>query len=270
MIIPIHDTDFPGAEVYFHDSDAYLRQKQHPERALFIAEGPKVVRTALENGLRPVSMLMRQRHVDRAGDLLAMCGDIPVYTGDDDTLAALTGFRLERSWVLCAMERPAPRSLEEVCRDARRIAVLENITEPSNVGAIFRSAAALGMDAVLLSPACADPYHRRSVRVCMGTIFRLPFAWTEEDSGMEALRELGFKTACLALQENSLELSDPRLKAEEKLALYLGTEDTGLREETIRRADYRVIIPMAREVDSLNVAAAAAVAFWELRVPGMP
>ena len=269
MIIRVHDPDDPRVAVFFHLTDAFLCQKQHPEKALFIAEGPKVVRTALECGLRPVSVLIRERHIDRAGELLSLCGDVPVYTGDDDTLAALTGFRLERSWILCAMERPQTRTMEEVCREAHRVAVLEDITEPSNVGAIFRSAAALGMDAVLLTPSCVDPWNRRSVRVCMGTLFRMPFARTPPDGGMRDLHELGFKTVCMALRDNSLELSDPRLKAEDRLAVYLGTEDTGLKEETIRQADYQVIIPMAKQVDSLNVAAAAAVAFWELR-PNQP
>ena len=264
-IIEIRDLD--GRDLYpYRMTDPQLRSRQRPDEALFIAEGPKVVRAALEAGCRPVSMLIRRKLITGPGAaLIDMAGEIPVYTADDDVLGALTGFRLQRAWVLCAMRRPPERRAEELLDTVRRVAVLENISEPSNVGAIFRSAAALGVGAVLLSPACCDPLHRRSVRVCMGTVFRIPWARTGEDSGLTLLKEHGFCTAGLALRDDALPLDDPCLAAEPRLALLLGTEDTGLAAETIRDCDRIVRIPMAPGVDSLNVAAAAAVAFWQLR-----
>ena len=267
MIIQIESAAHPGTEVYFHHSDAMLRSKQHPEEALFIAEGPKVVSSALDAGYQPVAVLIRERHLhgEEGMRLLSKCGDVPVYTGSDDVLASLTGFRLERSWIQAAMRRPPERTLSEVCAGAKRVAVLEDITEPSNVGAIFRSAAALGFDAVLLSPSCCDVYHRRCVRVCMGTVFQLPWARTAADSGLSELRSLGFQTVCMALREDSRSLEDPILQKADRLAVYLGTEDKGLKDETIAGCDHTVMIPMAPGVDSLNVAAAAAIAFWQLR-----
>ncbi len=251
---------------YFHLTDAQMREKQHPEDAIFIAEGPRVVSTALERGLEPLSFLMRRKMIDGAGEkLIAMSPDTPVYTADDDILEEITGFRLQRSWVLSAMKRPRERAMEEVLSGARRVAVLEGIWEPSNVGAVFRSAAALGWDAVLLSPDCADPWHRRSVRVCMGAVFTLPFARTGADSGIGTLRSLGFVACGMALREDSVALGSGCLRDAERLAVFLGNEDRGLRAETLDKCDRVIRIPMARGIDSLNVAAAAAVAFWELR-----
>ena len=264
-IIELKSVSEPGAEVFFHLTDAQLRSRQRPEEGLFIAEGPKVVHTALDAGLEPVSLLMRRKFIDGlGGEIIARCGDVPVYTGDDGLLAALTGFQLQRSWVLCAMRRPKEKAPEDVLSGARRAALLEGITEPSNVGAIFRSAAALGADAILLSPTCCDPLHRRAVRVCMGAVFTVPWARAGEDV-IPLLKKEGFQVAGLALRDNCLSLDDPRLPLIPKLALCLGTEDTGLREETIRQCDHIVKIPMAPGIDSLNVAAAAAVAFWQVR-----
>ncbi len=264
----IRSTEEEGVRPYFRLTDAQMRAKQRPEEAIFIAEGPKVVKTALERGLRPLSFLMRRKMIDGAGaDILAMSPETPVYTGDDDILEAVTGFKLQRSWVLSAMTRPAEKTAAEVLRGARRVAVLEGIWEPSNVGAIFRTAAALGWDAILLSPDCSDPWHRRSVRVCMGSVFTVPFARTGEDSGAELLRSLGFETCGMALREDSVPPDDPSLRKVERLAVFLGNEDHGLKEATLRCCQSVIRIPMAREIDSLNVAAAAAIALWELR-PG--
>ncbi len=256
-IIEIQDLSAPETALFSRLTDAQLRSVQEPEKGILIAEGPKVTHTGLDAGCEPVALLMRRKFLDGLGaEIIRRCGDIPVYTGSDDALAELTGFRLQRSWVLCAFRRPAPQSVETVIRDARRVALLEGITEPSNVGAIFRSAAALGTDAVLLSPTCCDPLHRRAVRVCMGAIFQIPWA---------RLKNAGFQIAGLALREGCLALDDPRLSGIPRLAVALGTEDTGLSEETIRQCDHLVKIPMSGGIDSLNVAAAAAVAFWQLR-----
>ncbi len=255
-----------GVRPYFRLTDAQMRSKQRPEEAIFIAEGPKVVKTALERGLRPLSFLMRRKMIEGAGkEILSMSPDTPVYTGDDDLLEEITGFRLQRSWVLSAMARPRERTAEEVLSAARRAVVLEGIWEPSNVGALFRSAAALGWDAILLSPDCSDPWHRRSVRVCMGAVFTVPFARTGEDSGQEILHRLGFETCGMALREGSIPLDDPALKRKERLAVILGNEDHGLRDGTLDKCDHIIRIPMARGIDSLNVAAAGAIALWELR-----
>ena len=265
-IIEIRDASEPGAELFFHLTDAQMRSRQEPEKGILIAEGPKVTGTALDRGLEPVAMLMRKKMISGAGsELIARSGDIPVYTAEDEVLSALTGFRLQRSWVLCALRRPPERPAEDVLRGARRIAVLEGITEPSNLGAIFRSAAALGTDGILLTPECCDPYHRRAVRVCMGAVFTVPWARTGEDHGFGPLREHRFFTVGLALRPDALRIDDPELTRPEKVAVYLGTEDTGLREETIARCDRTAVIPMAGGIDSLNVAAASAVAFWQLR-----
>ena len=266
-VITLRDLSAPECTPFFHLTDAQLRSRQEPEQGLFIAEGPKVVLSALEAGYEPLSLLMRQKFIAGLGaEIIARCPGVPVLTAGDDVLANLTGFRLQRSWVLCAFKRPPEKTPEEALRGARRVAVLEGITEPSNVGAMFRSAAALGADALLLSPTCCDPLHRRAVRVCMGAVFLVPWARTGADGGFPLLRELGFATVGLALREDCVSLDDPRLAEAERLAVYLGTEDTGLRDETIRQCDFIAKIPMARGIDSLNVAAAAAIAFWQLRV----
>ena len=267
QIIELDRLDAPGAGLFYHLTDAQLRSRQEPEKGIFIAEGPKVVHTALDAGYVPVSVLMRRKFVEDAQGqaIIRRCGDAPVYTADDALLAELTGFKLQRSWVLCAMRRPKMRSVEQVLQNARRVAVLEGITEPSNVGAIFRSAAALGADAILLTPTCCDPLHRRAVRVCMGAVFTVPWARTGEDLGFGALHTAGFETAGLALRDDCLTLEDPRLLQIDRLAIFLGTEDTGLTETAIRQCDHIVKIPMRPGIDSLNVAAAAAVAFWQLR-----
>ena len=265
-VIEIPSLPFPPADMFFQLTDAQLRSRQEPEKGLLITEGPRVTRTALERGLTPVALLMRKKMIGAEGaDLTARCADIPVFTADDETLSALTGFKLQRSWVLGAFHRPPEKTVREAIAGARRVAVLEGINEPSNVGAIFRSAAALGADAVLLTPDCCDVWHRRSVRVCMGAAFFVPWARTDEKRGFPELREAGFRTVGLALRDSSLELDDPKLRASDRLAVYLGTEDSGLREETVRQCDDVVKIPMARGIDSLNVAACAAVAFWALR-----
>lgn len=265
-IIEIQDLAAPEAGLFYHLTDAQLRSKQEPEKGVFIAEGPKVVHAALDAGLEPLSLLMRKKFLDGLGaDIIRRCGDAPVYTAEDEVLSALTGFKLQRSWVLCALRRPAPQNPETIIANARRIAVLEGITEPSNVGAIFRSAAALGADGILLSPTCCDPLHRRAVRVCMGSVFQVPWARMGEDNGIPLLKRAGFQVAGLALRDDCLTLDDPLLPAIPRLAICLGTEDTGLTEETIRQCDHIVKIPMAKGIDSLNVAAAAAVAFWQLR-----
>ena len=267
-IMELQDIKAPGAGLFYHLTDAQLRSRQRPEEGVFIAEGPKVVHTALDAGCVPLSVLMRRKFTaDEQGlTILRRCGDAPVYTADDAVLEELTGFKLQRSWVLCAMRRPPARKAEEIVTGARRVAVLEGITEPSNVGAIFRSAAALGADAVLLTPDCCDPLHRRAVRVCMGSVFMVPWARTGADHGFSLLRDAGFTTVGLALQPDCLCLDDPRLSACERLAIYLGTEDNGLTENTIRQCDHIARIPMAAGIDSLNVAAAAAIAFWQLRI----
>ena len=263
-------TDLAAGEpgLFYHLTDAQLRSRQEPEKGVFIAEGPKVVHSALDAGCVPISLLMREKFVDAplGRQIMEKCPGIPVYTGTDGVLSQLTGFKLQRSWVLCAMRRPAPRRVEDVIQNARRVALLEGITEPSNVGAIFRSAAALGADAILLSPTCCDPLHRRAVRVCMGSIFQVPWARAEGESALPLLKEAGFPVAGLALKDNCWSLEDPRLPAFPRLALCLGTEDTGLTDATLNQCDLIVKIPMAPGIDSLNVAAAAAVAFWQTRV----
>jgi len=269
-IIELNSLSEPGAEVYARLTEAQLRSWRSPEKGIFIAESSRVIGYALDAGCEPVSLLMDHRHIEGPGrEIIARCGDIPVYTGEDALLEQLTGYALTRS-VLCAMRRPAPRTPEEVCAGTSRIAVLEGIADTTNLGAIFRSAAALGMEAVLLSPDCADPLNRRAARVSMGTVFQVPWARLEEKTenwpgaGMERLHGMGFATAALALTDRSVSITDYALKEEPMLALLLGTEGTGLRQETIDSCTYTVKIPMHRGVDSLNVAAAAAVAFWEM------
>ena len=267
-IIEITDFSDPTLDVYARLTEAQLLNRLHPGEGLFIAESPVVIGYALDAGYQPVSLLMERRHIaGKAAALLERCGDVPVYTADREALAKLTGFPLTRG-VLCAMHRPAPRPVEAVCAGARRVAVLEDIVDTTNIGAIFRSAAALGMDAVLLSPSCCDPLNRRAVRVSMGTVFQVPWArlhaWPE--GGLMRLHELGFQTVAMALTDRSLSIDDPALKAADKLAIVLGTEGDGLSSETLACCDMTAKIPMFHDVDSLNVAAAGAVAFWELRV----
>ena len=269
-IIEIKDFAAPELDVYARLTENQLVNRADPENGLFIAESPNVILRALDGGWEPVSLLMERKHIEgQAREVVERCGDIPLYTAPLPVLTELTGFPLTRG-VLCAMRRrPLPKP-EDICREARRIAVLENIMNPTNLGAIFRSAAALGMDAVLLTPACCDPLYRRSVRVSMGTVFQVPWAYLGEDvsqwpePGMTRLRELGFRSAAMALREDSVSIDDPALMAEEKLAIVLGTEGDGLGDGTIADCDYTVRIPMSHGVDSLNVAAASAVAFWQL------
>ena len=264
-IIEITDFSAPELDIYARLSEVQLLNRADPENALFIAESPNVIERALNAGCVPVSFLMERKHVEGKGrEILARCGDVPVYAAELDVLIQLTGFHLTRG-MLCAMRRPKLPSVEEVCAGARRIAVLENVMNPTNIGAIFRSAAALNMDAVLLTSAGSDPLYRRAVRVSMGTVFQVPWTYLEdENSWPEQLHALGFKTAAMALREDSVRLDDPRLLAEEKLAIVLGTEGDGLAADTIAHCDYTVRIPMSHGVDSLNVAAASAVAFYQL------
>ena len=270
QIIEIKDFGQPELDLFARLTENQLRNRLEPEKGIFIAESPKVIRTALEAGCEPVALLMEERHLEGQGAaLIRLCGEIPVYTGQRQLLAELTGYALTRG-ILCAMRRPRSLTPVEACQGARRVAVLENLVDSTNMGAIFRSAAALNMDAVLLTPSCSDPLNRRAVRVSMGTVFQIPWArlgqepgsWPEQ--GMDRLRGMGFKTMAMALSKEALDLRDPRLAAEEKLAVILGTEGDGLARSTIADCDYTVCIPMAHGVDSLNVAAASAVAFWQL------
>ena len=265
-IIEITDFSDPNLDVYARLTEAQLLNRFEPKNAMFIAESPKVIHRALDAGYRPVSLLMERKDIDgSAREVLERCGDIPVYTADDSVLAQLTGYHLTRG-VLCAMGRPPLPGIHQITQNAKRIAVLENVMNPTNVGAIFRSAAALGMDAVLLTPGCSDPLYRRSARVSMGTVFQIPWTFLPENTAWpELLHDLGFKTAALALTDDSVSIDDPRLAQEEKLALALGSEGDGLADNTIAGCDYTVKIPMFHGVDSLNVAAASAVAFWQLR-----
>ena len=262
-IIEITDFEAPELDIYARASEGLLLCREFPEKGIFIAESPKVIERSLDAGYEPVSCLMEKKHIEGEGrDILARIGDVPVYTAEFDVLTQITGFKLTRG-MLCAMKRKKLRSVFEVCEGARRIAVLDEVMNPTNVGAIIRSAAALGMDAVLLTPGCSDPLYRRAARVSMGTVFQIPWTFTGED-GYEELKSLGFKTVAMALKEDSLSICDPKLHAEEKLAVIMGTEGEGLPAETIARCDYTVMIPMYHGVDSLNVAAASAVAFFEL------
>ncbi|MDD6614949.1 MAG: RNA methyltransferase [Lachnospiraceae bacterium] len=269
-IIEITDFSAPELDIYARMTEGQLLNRHEPEKGLFIAESPKVVERALDAGCRPVSLLLERKHIEgEARDVVARCGDIPIYIADFDVLTQLTGFQLTRG-VLCAMHRPPLPSPEEVCAGSRRIAVLENIMNPTNIGAIFRSAAALGMDAVLLTPDCSDPLYRRAIRVSMGTVFQIPWTFLGNEDcpwpsqGMELLKNMGFRTAAMALKDDSVSIDDPRLMSEEKLAIVLGSEGDGLAASTIADCDYTVRIPMSHGVDSLNVAAASAVAFWQL------
>ena len=266
-VIEITDFSAPELDVYARLTEAQLLNRFEPAKGMFIAESPKVIHRALDGGCEPVSMLMERKDIDgSAAQILARCPEIPVYTADEDLLCALTGYHLTRG-VLCAMRRPKLLTVEEVCRNAKRIVILENVQNPTNVGAIFRSAAALGMDAVLLTPGCSNPLYRRSARVSMGTVFQIPWTYTGPwpEEGMAQLKDLGFKTAAMALSDNSVSIDDEKLMAEEKLAILMGSEGDGLTDTTIAGCDYTVKIPMYHGVDSLNVAAASAVAFWQLR-----
>ena len=269
-IIEITDLHAPELDPYARLTQNQLRNRLEPEKGIFIAESPKVIDRALDAGYKPVSLLMERKQITGpAAGILSRCGDAPVYTADREMLAELTGFELTRG-VLCAFHRPAPRPVEELCRDARRVAVLEGIVDSTNVGAIFRSAAALNMDAVLINPSCCDPLCRRAVRVSMGTVFQVPWGQLGEtpadwpEKGMDILHSLGFKTAAMALSDRSVSIDDEHLAKEPKLAIVLGTEGDGLAAGTIASCDYTVKIPMSHGVDSLNVAAASAVAFWQL------
>ena len=276
QILPVTSLDDPAAAPYAGLTERQLRSKIEPQLGIFIAESPKVIDRALDAGYEPLSLLMERRHIDGQGAaIIRRCvelkgEDFPVYTGDDALLAQLAGYPLTRG-VLCAMRRPTLPTVEELCRDARRVAVLEDIVDHTNIGAIFRSAAALGVDAVLLTPSCCDPLYRRSARVSMGTVFQVP--WTRlgdspeqwPDEGLARLHALGFVTVAMALRHDTIDITNPRLTTADKLAIVLGTEGDGLKERTVAQCSQTVKIPMARGVDSLNVAAAGAVAFWELR-----
>jgi len=262
-VLEVNSLAVPGLEVYATLTEAQLRNRLEPEKGLFIAESPKVIRVALNAGYQPVSLLCERRHIEGdAADLLPRLGDIPIYVGDRELLASLTGYTLTRG-VLCAMRRPVPASVADVCRGASRVVVIDGVVDSTNIGAIFRSAAALGIDAVLLTPSSCDPLNRRAVRVSMGSVFLVPWAWMS--SSLASLNDLGFKTVAMALTDKSIPLDDPMLAAEPRLAIVMGTEGDGLPRETIAEADYVVRIPMSHDVDSLNVAAASAVAFWQLR-----
>lgn len=270
-IIEITDFQAPELDVYARLSENQLLNRCEPEKGMFIAESPRVIERALDAGYRPVSCLVEKRHIEgEAKEIIRRCGEIgnvPVYTAEFDVLTQLTGFKLTRG-MLCAMRRPPLPEVRQICEGSRRIAILENVVNPTNVGAIFRSAAALGIDAVLLTYDSSDPLYRRAVRVSMGTVFQIPWTFFEKDAwpekGIRLLRELGFRTAAMALRDDSVSIDNPQLLAEEKLAVILGTEGDGLASSTIADCDYTVRIPMSHGVDSLNVAAASAVAFWEL------
>ena len=256
----------PGVEIFSSMTEAQLRNRLEQEKGIFIAESPKVIRVALSRGYQPVALLCEEKHITGdAADVIATCGDIPIYVGERALLTSLTGYQLTRG-VLCAMRRPQPRSVAEVCRDAHRIVVIDSVVDTTNIGAIFRSAAALGIDAVLLTPTSCDPLNRRAVRVSMGSVFLVPWTWIAEP--VSSLHALGFRTAAMALTDNSVPIDDPQLMAEPRLAIIMGTEGDGLAREVIGDADYVARIPMSHQVDSLNVAAAAAVAFWQLRWQG--
>ncbi len=266
-IIEIKDFSAPELDLYARLNENQLLRYYEPQTGLFIAESPNVIMRALQAGYEPVSFLLEKKHIEtQAKDLLAKCPDVPAYVAEFDVLTKLTGFALTRG-ILCAMRRKSLPSIERVCANAHRIAVLENVMNPTNVGAIFRSAAGLGMDAVLLTHGCTDPLYRRASRVSMGTVFQIPWTFIDGDwskDGMDRLKAMGFRSVAMALKKDSVSIDDPQLMREDKLALVLGTEGDGLAKETIANCDYTVMIPMYHEVDSLNVASASAVAFWQL------
>ena len=262
-IIEISTLTHPGVEIFSTLTEAQLRKEYEPGKGIFIAESPKVINVALNAGYTPLAILCERKHIDGdAVDIIERCGDIPVYTGERGLLAELTGYTLTRG-VLCAMRRPIEPTIASTCRDAKRIVVIDGVVDTTNIGAIFRSAAALGIDAVLLTRNSCDPLNRRAVRVSMGSVFLVPWTWL--DGGIEQLHSLGFETAAMALTDNSISIADPLLTTIPRLAIIMGTEGEGLPKETIAKASHVVRIPMSHNVDSLNVAAAAAVAFWELR-----
>ena len=270
-IIEITDFEAPELDVYARLSESQLFHCYEPDNGIFIAESPKVIERALDGGYQPISLLLEKKHVEgEAADLIRRCRDIPVYTGEFNILTQLTGFKLTRG-ALCAMRRRSLPGIGSICDGAVRIAVLENVMNPTNVGSIFRAAAALGIDGVILTPGCSDPLYRRASRVSMGTVFQIPWTFFNKkdeewpNSAMEILKKSGFKTAAMALTNDSVSIDHPALKMEEKLAIVLGTEGDGLASETIAACDYTVKIPMAENVDSLNVSGAASIAFWELR-----
>ena len=263
MII-LHDLSHPDVQIYSRLTEAQLRNRLEPDKGIFIAESPKVIRVALDAGCEPLSLLTEEKHlVGDAADIVARCGNIPIYTGSRELLAQLTGYELTRG-VLCAMRRPQPKRVEEICRDAHRVVMLDNVVNSTNTGAIFRAAAALGIDAVLLTPTCCDPLNRRSVRVSMGTVFQIPWTYTDIHTFAQ-LKAQGFAFAAMALKHDSVSIDNPQLMAEERLVIVMGTEGDGLPAEIIDQCDYTVLIPMHNNVDSLNVAAAAPIAFWQLR-----
>lgn len=263
MIIEITSLQQPGVEVFSTLTESQLRNRLEPRKGIFIAESPKVIKVALDEGYEPLALLCERRHIDGdAKAIIEQCGDIPVYTGERDLLASLTGYLLTRG-VLCAFRRPMTKPVAEICAGASRIVVIDGVVDTTNIGAIFRSAAAMGIDAVLLTRNSCDPLNRRAVRVSMGSVFLVPWTWL--DAPLPSLHELGFKTAAMALTDNSVSIDDPQLMSEPRLAIVMGTEGDGLPKETIADSDYVVRIPMHHRVDSLNVAAAAAVAFWQLR-----
>ncbi len=266
-IIEIKDLSAPELDIFARLTEAQLRSKIEPEKGVFIAESKKVITIALKAGYEPVALLMDRKHIAGDGaDIIQHCGDIPVYTGNREILERLTGYAITRGF-LCAMKRPTPLLAHDICGKSHRLAVLDSIVDSTNIGAIFRNAAALGMDGILLTQTCCDPLVRRAIRVSMGTIFQIPWAYIPNNYPVftDYLKEFGFKSAAMALRDNSLSIDDPALKSEERLAVILGTEGDGLGQNVIDSADYTVRIPMFHSVDSLNVAAASAVAFWELR-----
>lgn len=263
-IIEISTLSHSGLEIFSTLTEAQLRKRIESDKGLFIVESPKVIRVALKAGYKPIALLCEHKHiVGDAADIVKMCNDVPVYTGAREILASLTGYTLTRG-VLCAMCRPEQRSIQDVCNGAKRIVVIDGVVDTTNIGAIFRSAAALGIDGVLLTPTSCDPLNRRAVRVSMGSVFLVPWTWL--DIPIKDLKHYGFRVAAMALTNDSVSIDDPFLSNESKLAIVMGTEGDGLAKETIDDADYVVRIPMSNEVDSLNVAAAAAVAFWQLRI----
>lgn len=269
QIQKITDFSAPELDIYARFTEGQLLNRHEPEKGIFITESPRVIERALDAGCLPISFLMETAHISGQGKpLIERCKDIPVYTAEFDILTQLTGFKLTRG-MLCAMHRPKLPSLRDVCRNAHRIAILENVMNPTNIGAIFRSAAALNIDAVLLTAGCSDPLYRRAIRVSMGNVFLIPWTFLDKETAwpqpaINFLHEWGFKTAAMALSDNSIGIDHPRLMSEEKLAIVLGTEGDGLASETIADCDYTIRIPMSNGVDSLNVAAASAVAFWQL------
>ena len=275
-VVEISSLSHPGVEIFCTLTEAQLRNRIEPDKGIFIVESPKVIERALDAGYEPLAILCEHKHITGdASDIIERCGNVPVYTGSRELLATLTGYVLTRG-VLCAMRRPAVRSMAEVCREARRIVVIDGVVDTTNIGAIFRSAAALHMDAVLLTPGCSDPLYRRAIRVSMGTVFQIPWTYLQTENGVKNspgqaagadighLHRMGFRVAAMALSGDSVGIDDPALAAEEKLAVVLGTEGDGLAGHTIADCDYTVCIPMSHGVDSLNVAAASAVAFWQL------